>query len=163
MLGARLKTQIAARSPLDWGRERVIAATQDLFSHGDYPLAGTLAYQGDPGLFGPGSATWSIVGDSSVFVGGASAPFWSKRRIPKWRQGYLSTLVTERTRSVASRGLSLMLRPRHMGPWLRLRPPSPGSAAGTGLSTAFRIGACLTMRPTLRLMPGCTTRSLTRS
>ncbi len=73
MLRSRLKTQIAARSPLDWGRERVIATTQDLFSHGDYPLAGTLAYQGDPGLFGPGSATWSIVGDSSVFVGAIRA------------------------------------------------------------------------------------------
>ena len=73
MLGPRLKTQMAARSLLDWGRERVIAATHDLFSHGDYPLAETLAYQGDPGLFGPGSATWSIVGDSSVFVGAIRA------------------------------------------------------------------------------------------
>jgi uncharacterized protein (DUF2236 family) len=58
---------------LDRGRARVVAATQGLFSHGEYPLAQTLAYPGDPGLFGPGSATWSIVGDSSVFVGAIRA------------------------------------------------------------------------------------------
>ncbi|HXW79071.1 MAG TPA: oxygenase MpaB family protein [Acidimicrobiales bacterium] len=57
----------------DWAREQVVGATQGLFSHGDYPLAGTLAYPGDPGLFGPGSATWTIVGDTSVFVGAIRA------------------------------------------------------------------------------------------
>jgi uncharacterized protein (DUF2236 family) len=64
---------VPSGSLLDRCRERVIASTQDLFSHGDYPLAGTLAYRGDPGLFGPGSATWSIVGDTSVFVGAIRA------------------------------------------------------------------------------------------
>jgi uncharacterized protein (DUF2236 family) len=51
----------------------VVSATGGLFSHGPYPLADTLSYRGDPGLFGPGSATWSVVGDTSVFVGGIRA------------------------------------------------------------------------------------------
>jgi uncharacterized protein (DUF2236 family) len=59
--------------PVDWARQHVVTATQRLFSHGDYPLAGTLGYPGDPGLFGPGSATWSVVGDTSVFVGAVRA------------------------------------------------------------------------------------------
>jgi uncharacterized protein (DUF2236 family) len=54
-------------------RDRVAAGTSSLFSHGGYPLAGTLAYQGDPGLFGPGSMTWLVVGDVTVFVGGIRA------------------------------------------------------------------------------------------
>ena len=60
-------------SLVEGGRNRVIAATRKLFSHGPYPLSGTLAYQGDPGLFGPGSMTWPVVGDTSVFVGGIRA------------------------------------------------------------------------------------------
>ena len=50
-----------------------MGAASGLFSHGDYPLAQTLSYRGDPGLFGPGSATWTVVGDTSVFVGGIRA------------------------------------------------------------------------------------------
>lgn len=50
-----------------------MAATGGLFSTGPYPLARTLDYRGDPGLFGPGSATWRVVGDTSVFVGGIRA------------------------------------------------------------------------------------------
>jgi uncharacterized protein (DUF2236 family) len=52
---------------------KVVGAATGLFSHGPYPLANTLSYQGDPGLFGPGSATWTVVGDTSVFVGGIRA------------------------------------------------------------------------------------------
>jgi uncharacterized protein (DUF2236 family) len=66
-------TPAKAPAPVDRARARVIAATQGLFSHGDYPLGKTLTYRGDPGLFGPGSATWSIVGDASVFVGAVRA------------------------------------------------------------------------------------------
>ena len=62
-----------AASLIDSRRERVVAATSGLFSHGPYPLADTLTYRGDPGLFGPGSATWTVVGDTSVFVGGIRA------------------------------------------------------------------------------------------
>jgi len=71
--GPRLGTQHPLARLSDWGRERVIVATQGLFSHGPYPLAGTLGYPGDPGLFGPGSTTWAVVGDTSVLVGGIRA------------------------------------------------------------------------------------------
>lgn len=54
-------------------RGRIGAAAGGLFSHGDYPLARTLDYRGDPGLFGPGSVTWPVVGDTAVFVGGIRA------------------------------------------------------------------------------------------
>jgi uncharacterized protein (DUF2236 family) len=54
-------------------RGRVSASAGALFSHGDYPLAGTLDYPGDPGLCGPGSMTWPVVGDAAVFVGGIRA------------------------------------------------------------------------------------------
>jgi uncharacterized protein (DUF2236 family) len=54
-------------------RGRVAGAAGGLFSHGEYPLARTLDYPGDPGLFGPGSMTWPVVGDTAVFVGGIRA------------------------------------------------------------------------------------------
>jgi uncharacterized protein (DUF2236 family) len=54
-------------------RDRVVAGTSGLFAHGPYPLAGTLRYRGDPGLFGPDSMTWPVVGDAAVFVGGIRA------------------------------------------------------------------------------------------
>lgn len=54
-------------------RERVAAGTGSLFAHGADPLAGTLDYPGDPGLFGPASMTWPVVGDAAVFVGGIRA------------------------------------------------------------------------------------------
>jgi uncharacterized protein (DUF2236 family) len=58
---------------LSAARARVVAATNDLFSHGPYPLADTLEYRGDPGLFGPRSMTWRVVGDTAVLVGGIRA------------------------------------------------------------------------------------------
>jgi uncharacterized protein (DUF2236 family) len=54
-------------------RGRVAGAAVGLFAHGDYPLARTLEYPGDPGLFGPGSMTWPVVADTAVFVGGIRA------------------------------------------------------------------------------------------
>jgi len=54
-------------------RARVVAATNGLFAHGPYPLAETLRFRGDPGLFGPGSMTWQVIGDSAVFIGGLRA------------------------------------------------------------------------------------------
>jgi uncharacterized protein (DUF2236 family) len=54
-------------------RERAAAGTASLFSHGAHPLARTLGYPGDPGLFGPGSMTWPVAGDTAVFVGGIRA------------------------------------------------------------------------------------------
>jgi uncharacterized protein (DUF2236 family) len=60
-------------SPLGCVRNQVVGATSNLFSHGDYPLASTLSYRGDPGLFGPECMTWPVVGDTAVFVGGIRA------------------------------------------------------------------------------------------
>jgi uncharacterized protein (DUF2236 family) len=37
------------------------------------PLADTLSYPDDPGLFGPGSVTWRVLGDAAAFVGGIRA------------------------------------------------------------------------------------------
>jgi uncharacterized protein (DUF2236 family) len=54
-------------------RDRAAAGTAGLFSHGAHPLARTLNYPGDPGLFGPGSMTWPVAGDTAVFVGGVRA------------------------------------------------------------------------------------------
>ena len=54
-------------------RDRAAAGTGSLFSHGAHPLARTLNYPGDPGLFGPGSMTWPVAGDTAVFVGGIRA------------------------------------------------------------------------------------------
>jgi uncharacterized protein (DUF2236 family) len=54
-------------------RDRIVSGTSGLFAHGPYPLAGTLGYPGDPGLFGPDSMTWPVVGDAAVFVGGVRA------------------------------------------------------------------------------------------
>ncbi len=58
---------------VDGVKARVVAATLGLFAHGPPPLAGTLSYPGDRGLFGPGSVTWSVIGDSAVFIGGIRA------------------------------------------------------------------------------------------
>ena len=54
-------------------RDRVVTSTTGLFAHAPYPLADTLSYNGDPGLFGPDSATWPIIGDAAAFVGGIRA------------------------------------------------------------------------------------------
>ncbi len=54
-------------------RRRVVDATSDLFAHGPRPLDDTLSYPGDPGLLGPDSVSWRVIGDASVFVGGIRA------------------------------------------------------------------------------------------
>lgn len=54
-------------------RERIATATSDLFSHVEYPLAHSLDHRGDPGLFGPGSPTWRVIGDVSAMIGGVRA------------------------------------------------------------------------------------------
>lgn len=59
--------------PADLIRDRAAAGTASLFSHGAYPLARTLDYPGDPGLFGAESMTWPVAGDTAVFVGGIRA------------------------------------------------------------------------------------------
>ncbi len=44
-----------------------------LFSHGPTPLENTLDYRGDPGLIGPDSVSWKVLGDAAVFIGGVRA------------------------------------------------------------------------------------------
>lgn len=60
-------------STIDASRDRVAASTRGLFAHAPFPLAHTLDYPGDPGLFGPGSVTWPVMGDVATFVGGIRA------------------------------------------------------------------------------------------
>lgn len=61
------------RRALDNVRDRVTARTTGLFAHARYPLEETLSYRGDPGLFGPDSVTWPVIGDAAAFIGGLRA------------------------------------------------------------------------------------------
>ncbi|MFO7699195.1 MAG: hypothetical protein R6W79_01125, partial [Acidimicrobiia bacterium] len=64
-------------------RPRIANATAGLFAHAEYPLSHSLDHPGDPGLFGPGSATWEVMGDvvmildeelpGVILIGGALA------------------------------------------------------------------------------------------
>lgn len=51
-------------------RDSVVQSTLALFDHAEYPLQHTLDYHGDPGLAGPGSVSWHVIGDVAAFVGG---------------------------------------------------------------------------------------------
>jgi uncharacterized protein (DUF2236 family) len=54
-------------------RTLIADATIGLFAHAEYPLEHSLDHRGDPGLFGPGSSTWNVMGDVSTMVGGIRA------------------------------------------------------------------------------------------
>ncbi|MCB2223375.1 MAG: DUF2236 domain-containing protein [Actinobacteria bacterium] len=54
-------------------RDRITAGATGLFKHAGYPLARTLEHEGDPGLFGPESVSWRVIGDVATFVGGIRA------------------------------------------------------------------------------------------
>jgi uncharacterized protein (DUF2236 family) len=56
-----------------WVKDRIALRVRALFAHVDYPLAHSLDYTDDPGLFGPGSASWQIVGDPAAMIGGIRA------------------------------------------------------------------------------------------
>ena len=58
---------------IDRFRARVVGSTTGLFAHAPYPLEHTLSYRGDPGLFGPDSMTWPVIGDAAAFIGGIRA------------------------------------------------------------------------------------------
>lgn len=58
---------------MDAIRSRIVGTTTGLFAHAPYPLEGSLRYKDDPGLFGPGSVTWSVIGDVGTFIGGIRA------------------------------------------------------------------------------------------
>jgi uncharacterized protein (DUF2236 family) len=54
-------------------RADVALAATAPFRHAPYPLAHSLDYLGDPGLFGPGSVSWRVIGDPASFIGGVRA------------------------------------------------------------------------------------------
>ena len=54
-------------------KTRIAERAGALFGHVEYPLARSLEYPGDAGLFGPGSSSWQIIGDPAVMVGGIRA------------------------------------------------------------------------------------------
>lgn len=54
-------------------RTQVTSSTTSLFSHADDPLADTESYPGDPGLLGPDSVSWPVIGDVAAFVAGIRA------------------------------------------------------------------------------------------
>ena len=54
-------------------KQHVVAATTSLFSHGPTPLEHTMSYAPDPGLLGPDSVSWRVIGDATAFVGGIRA------------------------------------------------------------------------------------------
>lgn len=54
-------------------KDKVVASTTSLFSHGPTALEHTLDHLGDPGLLGPDSVSWRVIGDAAAFVGGIRA------------------------------------------------------------------------------------------
>ena len=60
-------------SLIDRFRDRITASATGMFKHAGYPLADTLSYPGDPGLFGPESVSWRVIGDTAAFFGGIRA------------------------------------------------------------------------------------------
>ncbi len=66
-----VSTRVA--SALTGVKNQVVTATTDLFSHGPQPLEHTLRHAPDPGLLGPDSVSWRVIGDAAAFVGGIRA------------------------------------------------------------------------------------------
>ena len=89
-------------SPVDSLRRRVVGEAEGLFSHADDPLADTLRYAGDPGLFGPGTITWELMGDVSTFIGGIRALLVQAAH-PEVVAGVADHSATARTRLGACR------------------------------------------------------------
>ena len=54
-------------------KNRLRNAVLYMFRKSNDPLANTLRYRKDPGLFGPESMTWRIISDVSGFMGGVRA------------------------------------------------------------------------------------------
>lgn len=66
----RSGSSVSLRMLVESLRRRVVATATSPFSHAPYPLAETLEFAGDVGLCGPGSVSWTIIGDVAAFVGG---------------------------------------------------------------------------------------------
>lgn len=64
---------LAVMGPIERMRTRMLAAALEPFSHGGDPLANTLEYDGDPGVFGPDSVTWPLMADVAALFGGVRA------------------------------------------------------------------------------------------
>ena len=47
-------------------RDKIVGSTTSLFSHGPKALEHTLEYKGDPGLLGPESVSWRVIGDAAA-------------------------------------------------------------------------------------------------
>lgn len=60
----------SAERLVDGIRGRVVRSATSPFGHAPYPLANTLEHRGDPGLLGPDSVSWTVIGDVAAFVGG---------------------------------------------------------------------------------------------
>jgi uncharacterized protein (DUF2236 family) len=74
--GVRYRTKqsmVQLQKSIEEYRNRVVRSTTGLFAHAPDPLEATLTHEGDPGLFGPESITWPVVGDAAAFVGGIRA------------------------------------------------------------------------------------------
>ena len=54
-------------------RSRIVNSVSGMFAHAEMPLRNTGDFLGDPGLCGPDSVSWRVIGDVSVFVGGIRA------------------------------------------------------------------------------------------
>jgi uncharacterized protein (DUF2236 family) len=51
-------------------RNRIANAAAGPFRHVEYPLRHSFDYMGDPGLHGPGSVSWKVLGDVASIIGG---------------------------------------------------------------------------------------------
>lgn len=58
---------------LKLAKARISDSVAGLFAHGESPLTDTAQFAGDPGLCGPGSVSWKVIGDISAFLGGIRA------------------------------------------------------------------------------------------
>lgn len=58
---------------IDRIKDRITRRATSMFKHASYPLERSFDFRGDPGLFGPGSASWQVIGDPAAFVGGIRA------------------------------------------------------------------------------------------
>lgn len=58
---------------VDRFKDRITETATSVFKHAEYPLADTLEHPGDPGLCGPNSVSWRLIGDPAAFVGGIRA------------------------------------------------------------------------------------------
>jgi len=61
------------RRGINGAKQKVVDSTTELFSHGPQPLVDTMSYPNDPGLLGPDSVSWEVIGDVTAFVGGIRA------------------------------------------------------------------------------------------